>query len=198
MNNAKTLKNRETGKQELVKAIQDLITKVNDLVQHIDEPEYLVDLMPEHLVQQFGQERITETARAVLKKGVSKGLSKKFSALLHKLAERHFGSIGAEMFSPFKVSVRYRIDRTASTNMCRADGYETVLEIPASSESVMVERLVEELLFQTVGPSCFDVYLNESNRLYSENAPMTVHPETRNLSAEEFIATYKQKPRTLG
>ena len=79
--------------------------------------------------------------------------------------------------------------------MCRGDRDETILEIPASSEAIMVERLMEEMLRWAVGRSSFDLYMAESNRLYEEGAPMSVHADTRKSSAEEFIASYRQRPR---
>jgi hypothetical protein len=182
---------------ELVERMQQLIAKINNLVQHIDEPEYLVDLVPDEVVQQYGREQIEKAARAVLRDGVSETLSKKFSALLHTLAERHFGSL-AELFLFYKVEARYSIDPHASTGICmRPAGDERIIELPVSSEAVMVERLVDKLLLHSVGRSSFDAYMYESNRLYDEDAPMTVHPERRWLSADEFITTYKQRPREL-
>jgi hypothetical protein len=182
---------------EIRAAVQDLIVKINNLVQHIDEPEYLVDLISDALVQKYGRERIENTARLVMREGVSECLSKKFTDLLRKFASRYFGELG-ELFSCFKVKARYRIDRQAATNMCRGDRDDMILELPVSSEAVMVERLMEEMLRNSVGRSCWDVYMDESNRLYEENAPMAVHPETRFLSADAFIATYKQRPMNLG
>jgi hypothetical protein len=67
----------------------------------------------------------------------------------------------------------------------------------------MVERLVEEMLHRSIEDvdrdtdTGFDRYKDESNRLYGEAAPMCVYPETRWLSAEEYIATYKVRPMAI-
>jgi len=151
--------------------------------------------MPPDLIETYGKEQLESTVGMVLQHSDSEELSKKFTELCHKLAARYFGCIGAEFFSQVKVRVRYRIDRQASTSMCRGDCDETILEIPASSEAIMVERLMEEMLRWAVGRSSFDLYMGESNRLYEEGAPMSVHAGTRKLSADEFIASYRQRPR---
>jgi len=198
MNNTQMLKSTvKRTNPETLKAIQNVVAKINDLVQHIDEPEYLVDLMPPELIETYGTEELESAVRMVYRHSASDELSEKFTNLCHRLAARYFGCIGAEFFSQVKVRIRYRIDRQASTNMCRGDRDETVLEIPASSEAVMVERLIEEMLRWAVGRSCFECYVGESNRLYEEGAPMTVHSDTRKLSADEFIASYRQRPREL-
>jgi integrase len=51
-------------KLNLVIELQKLIVKINNFVQHIDEPEYLVDLVSGDLLKQYRRERIEEAARA--------------------------------------------------------------------------------------------------------------------------------------
>jgi hypothetical protein len=183
------------GKLNLIIELQKLIVKINNLVQHIDEPEYLVDLVSDDLLKQYGRERIEEAARVVLKECISQELSEKFTKLMRQLDERHFG---APPLSPLKVEVRYNIDRAASTNMCTIRSGDGVIELPASSEAVMVERLLEEMLRLTVGRGCWECYVNGSNRLYFDGAPMKVEPEMRHLSAEEFIAKATREPIRQG
>jgi hypothetical protein len=55
----------------LIIELQKLIVKINNLVQHIDEPEYLVDLVSDDLLKQYGRERIEEAARVVLEECIS-------------------------------------------------------------------------------------------------------------------------------
>jgi hypothetical protein len=143
----------------LVIELQKLIVKINNFVQHIDEPEYLVDLVSDDLLKQYRRERIEEAARIVLKECISEGLSVKFTKLGREFDDRYFG---APPLSPLKVEVRYNIDRAASTNMCTIRSGDGVIELPASSEAVMVERLLEEMLRLTVGRGCSDCYVNES------------------------------------
>ena len=172
-------------KLNLVIELQKLIVKINNFVQHIDEPAYLVDLVSDDLLKQYGRERIEEAARIVMRECISEELSEKFTKLMREFDEQYFG---APPLSPLKVEVRYHIDRAASTNMCTIRSGDGVIELPASSEAIMVERLLEEMLRLTVGRGCWDCYVNESNRLYFDGAPLKVEPEMRHLSAEEFIA----------
>lgn len=62
---------------DLISDIQKLIVKINDLLQHPDEAEYLVDLLPEEVIKRYGRERAVEAARVILKNSVSKELSDK-------------------------------------------------------------------------------------------------------------------------
>jgi hypothetical protein len=181
-------------KLNLIIELQKLIVKINNFVQHIDEPEYLVDLVSDDLLKQYRRERIEEAARIVLKECISQELSEKFTKLMREFDERYFG---APPLSPLKVEVRYNIDRAASTNMCTIRSGDDVIELPASSEAVMVERLLEEMLRLTVGRGCWDCYVNGSNRLYFDGAPMKVEPEMRHLSAEEFVAKATREPIAL-
>lgn len=187
---------------EMLAIVQNLIVKINNLVQHVEEPEYLVDLMPAELIQKYGREQLENTAGMLIGEGTSEGLSKKFSTLLQRFAEQYFGE-RVELFAPLTVRARYRIDRRAATNFCWRENNKMILELPVSSESVMVERLVEEMLHRSIEGidrgtyTGFDPYMDESNRLYEKAAPMCVYPETRWLSAEEFIATYKVRPMAI-
>jgi hypothetical protein len=181
-------------KLNLIIELQKLIVKINNLVQHIDEPEYLVDLVSDDLLKQYGRERIEEAARIVMKECVSQELSEKFTRLTRQFDERYFG---APPLSPMKVEVRYNVDRAASTNRCTIQSGADVIELPASSEAVMVERLLEEMLRLTVGRDCWECYKDASNRLYYDGAPIKVEPEMRHLSAEEFIAKATREPVRL-
>src|SRR5580704_7937327 len=155
INNTKMLKAKSKRiDPATLTAIQNLVVKINDLVQHIDEPEYLVDLMPIDLIETYGRQELESLVGQLLYQSFDDELSEQYTELCHKFAARYFGYIGAEFFSRVKVRVRYRIDRQASTSiMCRGNSNETVLEIPASSQAIMVERLIEEMLHWAVGRS---------------------------------------------
>lgn len=71
-----------------------------------------------------------------------------------------------------------------------------MIHIPASSESILVERILEEMVQKTAGRDCWDCYLRESNRVHLAGAPMTVDPSMRHLSADEFISKATREPMT--
>jgi hypothetical protein len=167
---------------DLVTEIQRTVVKINDLLQHKGEAEYLVDLMSD--------ERAVEAARIVLKESVSQELSKKYTDLWRMFDERYFSGW---LLSSDKVQVRYVID---GGPIYDGGSGPSVVHIPASSEPTLVERMLDEMIQRTVGRDCWECYRKESNRVHFEGAPMSVEPKMRHLSAEEFIAAATREPTT--
>lgn len=182
-----TLVGKTNQNDEAVTEVQKLIVKINNLLQHKDEAEYLVDLMPAEVIKRFGRERVVEAAQIVLKEPVSPELSEKFSKLWQEIGEHYFDHLVA---SAYEVEVKYVID----------DGplhYNGVVHIPASSEPIIVERMLDEMIPRSTpysGRDCEECYRTESNRAYIAGAPMSVKPEQRHLSAEQFIAAATREP----
>jgi hypothetical protein len=175
---------------DLVTEIQRTVIKINDLLQHRGEAEYVVDLMNDAAIKRYGRERAIEAARSVLKESVSQELSIKCTDLWRKFDERY---LSGWLLSGHTVQVRYVIDGGPIH-----DGWSdnSVVHIPASSEPVLVERILEEMIQRTVGRDCWECYRKESNRVYLAGAPMSVEPNMRHLPAEEFIAAATREPST--
>jgi hypothetical protein len=175
---------------DLVTEIQRTIVKINDLLVHKDEAEYVVDLMNDAVIKRYGRNRAIEAARTVLKESVSQELSNKFTDLWSKFGERYFSGW---LLSGHKVQVRYVIDGGPIY-----DGWSdsSVVHIPASSEPVLVQRMLEEMIQRTSGCDCCECYRNESNRVHFAGAPMCVDLRLRHLSAEDFIAAATREPTT--
>jgi hypothetical protein len=175
---------------DLVSEIQRTIVKINDLLVHKGEAEYVVDLMNDNVIKRYGRERAVEAARTVLKESVSQELSNKCTDLWRKFDERYFSGW---LLSGHKVQVRYILDGGPIYNVWSDD---SVVHLPASSEPVLVQRMLEEMIQHTVGRDCRECYRKESNRVHYKGAPMSVEPNMRHLSAEEFIAAATREPTT--
>ena len=180
---------------DLITEIQRVIVKVNDLLKHKDEAEYLLDLIPSEVIKCFGRERVVEAARIVLKESVSQDLSEKFSALWKEFGQRYFDSF---LMSFYRVEIRYMIEGGPIYD--RSYSGLSLVELPASSEPILVERMLEEMMRRNVPYSdgeCFECYRWESNRLCTAGAPMSVKPDQRQLSAEEFVSKTTREPNAL-
>ena len=175
---------------DLVTEIQRTVVKINDLLQHKGEAEYLVDLMSDEVIKRYGRERAVEAARIVLKESVSQELSKKFTDLWRMFDERYFSGW---LLSGLKVHVRYVID---GGPIYDGGAGPSVVHIPASSEPTLVARMLEEMIQHTVGRDCWECYRKESNRVHCAGAPMKVEPNMRHLSAEQFVAAATREPTT--
>jgi uncharacterized protein (DUF2164 family) len=129
---------------DLVTEIQRTVVKINDLLVHKGEAEYVVDLMSDEVIKRYGRDRAIEAARTVLKESVSQELSKKCTDLWRTLDDRYFSGW---LLSGHKVQVRYVIDGGPIYNV---SSDQSVVHIPASSEPVLVARMLEEMI---QGPS---------------------------------------------
>jgi hypothetical protein len=190
--NSSTATDIENG--EVVTAVQNLFVKINNLLQHRHQPEYYVDLMSDEVVNRFGRECIEKATEQMLQ-GLPKpirGLSKKFTDLVETLDKRYFGGW---LFSDTRVDVVCRV-AIDNRNFNFSTG-NSVIQIPLSSEAIMVERLLEEMVFVISPQSGHECEFDVSNQVYLEGAPVGVDPSMRHLSAEEFIAAATREPTTV-
>lgn len=185
--------NTNTENADAVAEVQRVFVKINNLLQHRHQPEYYVDLMSDEVVNRFGRERLEKATEQMLK-GMPKpipGLSKKFTDLVEKFDKRYFGGW---LFSDARVDVVCQI---ASDNRSfKFSTGDSVIEIPLSSEAIMVERLLEEMVLAVSPEGGNECEFDVSNQVYLEGAPMGVEPNMRHLSAEEFIAAATREPTT--
>ncbi len=192
MKNVNTDKSIDTNNEnaELVTEVQKLIVQINNLLSHRDDPEYYVDLMSDDLVKRYGRQRLEEATGLVLgKPSTALELSERFTNFLRQFNERYFGWLNFI----HKVDVRYEL----GDHVRRAPHiHDDILVLPAASEPVMVESLLEDMVLLGARCDCWECYLNESNRVFLAGAPMRVDPEMRHVSAEEFIAKSTREPMT--
>jgi hypothetical protein len=150
--------------------------------------------MTDDVVNRFGRERLEQATEQMLR-GMPKpvpGLSKKFTDLVEKFDKRYFGGW---LFSDTRVDVVCHV-ASDNRNFNFSPG-DSVIQIPLSSEAIMVERLLEEMVY-VVSPEGDDEcdFDGVSNQVYLEGAPVRVDPSMRHLSAEEFIAAATREPTT--
>jgi hypothetical protein len=185
--------NTNNENAEVMAEVQKLIVKINNLLQYRHLPEYYVDLMSDEVVNRFGRERLEKATDQMLrgKPKLMPGLSTKFTDLVGKFDKRY---LGGWLFSNTRVDVVCRV--ASDSRYLNFSTRDSVIEIPLSSEAIIVARLLEEMVFVISphgGDECeFDV----SNQIYLEGAPMRVDPSMRHLSADEFIAAATREPTT--
>ena len=185
----KTAKDDENA--ELVKEVQNLIVKINNVNQNRSWPEYYVDLMSDDLLKRYGRSCLEEVTGLVLKQpSAAAELSERFTNILYEFNERYFGWLHFIR----KVDVRYELaDYVRKAPYIDKDG---TLVLPAASEPVMVERLLGDMVLIGARCDCWECFMNESNRVFLAGAPMSANPNMRELSAEEFIAKATREPMT--
>jgi hypothetical protein len=174
---------------EIVAEVKKLIAKINNLLWHRYEPDYLLDLMGDDLIARHGRERLKEVAGPMLTDPVeAPELSKKFTKLWYPLLERFFYPHDF----PYRVEVRYELDRHDFNKRYDDRG---IFAVPASSEPVIVERLLGKMSSCREEVRVYNADLHEANLLFLAGAPDS-QPSMRNLSAEEYIAKASREPMT--
>jgi hypothetical protein len=177
---------------ELVIEVQRFVANINNLMQHRREPQFYVDLMNPDVVERCGRERLEKAVLRFLRgtRQASPELSEKFTKLWHEFNRLYFS--GNRSMHNFSVEI---INEIASDRRFKS-GTRSVIEIPVSSEAVMVDRLLGEMVKFVADNATYEAEKNESNRLFFEGAPVLWKPDMRHFPAEEFIAYATRKPMT--
>ena len=177
------------GNVEVVKELHKLITKCNDYIQHPDA-EYLVDLVSEDLLEQYGRKQLVEVAQLMMWQAEElPALSKKFSELFQLFNERYYGGD----LPSYKVLVCYTVNYFETSELHRES---RVIRILASSEPVMVARLLGEMARVATTDEYGEKWNDEANRLAGAGAPIDVRRSMLWLTAEEFIKKASFVPST--
>jgi hypothetical protein len=169
---------------------QRLIRNINNLLRagscgKNSHPEYYVDLMDDDVVQQLGRERLEQAVREVVQEPEPVvELSSKYTELLKKFNHLYFDD--DPRLRNVCVEVRYWLGWPPTET---TGGGE--IRLVASSEAVMVRQLLKAMQFYIDQYDPIDM-----NQLYLREvgAPISVRPEFRHLSAEEFIAQATREP----
>jgi hypothetical protein len=167
---------------EIATEVKNLIIKINNLLSHPREAEYLVDLMGDDIIARHSREQLEEVAGEMLKHPIEDPeLSKKFTDLWYPLLVRFWNRYPD---FPFRIEVRYEIDRP---NFGERSDHKFVLAVPASSEPIIVDRLLDEMSELREGIRASNADVQEANERWIAGEP-ELKPWMRHFSAEQYLA----------